>query len=94
MLYEVITLIPALGIVTQLFIAVYLFVYSPTAWASVAAWLVMGVMVYKGYASKTEAEALSVLALAEAEAARKDYRVLVVPFLSAHIRPLMRTNFV
>jgi len=83
-------LIPALGIVTQLFIAVYLFVYSPTAWASVAAWLVMGVMVYKGYASKTEAEALSVLALAEAEAARKDYRVLVVPFLSAHIRPLMR----
>jgi nucleotide-binding universal stress UspA family protein len=31
-----------------------------------------------------------VLALAEAEMARKDYRVLVVPFRQVHIRPLMR----
>jgi len=83
-------LIPILGIVTQLFIAVYMFVYSPTAWLSVVAWLLIGTMVYKLYASKTEAEALSVLALAEAEMARKDYRVLVVPFRQVHIRPLMR----
>jgi amino acid transporter/nucleotide-binding universal stress UspA family protein len=83
-------LVPVLGIVTQLFIAVYLFVYSPTAWLSVVAWLLIGTMVYKLYASKTEAEALSVLALAEAEMARKDYRVLVVPFRQVHIRPLMR----
>lgn len=83
-------LVPILGIVTQLFIAVYMFVYSPTAWLSVVAWLLIGTMVYKLYASKTEAEALSVLALAEAEAARKDYRVLVVPFRQLHIRPLMR----
>jgi len=83
-------LVPVLGIVTQLFIAVYMFVYSPTAWLSVVAWLLIGTMVYKLYASKTEAEALSVLALAEAEMARKDYRVLVVPFRQVHIRPLMR----
>ncbi|HSL99756.1 MAG TPA: amino acid permease, partial [Candidatus Limnocylindria bacterium] len=83
-------LVPVLGIVTQLFIAVYMFVYSPTAWLSVMAWLLIGTMVYKLYASKTEAEALSVLALAEAEMARKDYRVLVVPFRQVHIRPLMR----
>jgi amino acid transporter len=83
-------LVPVLGIVTQLFIAVYLFVYSPVAWLSVVAWLLIGTMVYKLYASKTEAEALSVLALAEAEMARKDYRVLVVPFRQVHIRPLMR----
>jgi len=83
-------LLPVIGIVTQLFIAVYLFVYSPTAWLSVVAWLLMGVAVYKLYASKTEAEALSVLALAEAEMARRDYRVLVVPFRQVHIRPLMR----
>jgi nucleotide-binding universal stress UspA family protein len=83
-------LIPALGIVTQMFIAAYMLVYSPTAWASVVAWLLIGVTVYKLYASKTEAEALSVLALAEAEMARKDYRVLVVPFRQEHIRPLMR----
>ena len=83
-------LIPALGILTQTFIAVYMFVYSPTAWLSVVAWLLIGVTVYKLYASKTEAEALSVLALADAEMARKDYRVLVVPFRQEQVRPLMR----
>ncbi|MGA6992639.1 MAG: amino acid permease [Candidatus Deferrimicrobiaceae bacterium] len=83
-------LIPILGIVTQLFIAVYMFVYSPNAWFSAAGWIVIGFVVYKLYASKTEAEALSVLALAEAEMARKDYRVLVVPFRQEQVRPLMR----
>ncbi len=83
-------LVPVLGIVTQLFIAVYLFVYSPKAWFSALAWLAAGFAVYKGYASKTEERALSVLALAEAEAKRKDYRVLVVPFRTEQVRPLMR----
>ncbi len=82
--------VPALGILAQLFIAVYMFVYSPMAWMSVVAWLFFGIVVYKVYASKTEAEALSVLALAEAEMARKDYRILVVPFRQLHVRPLMR----
>ncbi len=83
-------LIPALGIVTQLFIAVYMFFYSPMAWVSAGAWLAIGVVVYKTYASKREEHAVSVLALAEAEAARKDYQVLVVPFRQEQVRPLMR----
>ncbi|MGE5189221.1 MAG: amino acid permease [Gemmatimonadota bacterium] len=83
-------LVPALGIATQLFIAGYLFLYSPKAWLAVGAWLVIGFAFYKAYASKREAIALSVLALAEAEAARKDYRVLVVPFRQSQVRPLMR----
>ncbi|GAB4361908.1 MAG: amino acid transporter [Deltaproteobacteria bacterium] len=83
-------LIPVIGILTQLFIAVYLFVYSPTAWVFVGAWLLIGFAVYKLYASKTEAAALSVLRLVEAELARKDYRVLVVPFRQEQVRPLMR----
>jgi len=83
-------LIPVLGIATQLFIAVYMFVYSPRAWASAAAWLVVGFAFYRLYASKTEEQALSVLALEEAEAARKDYRVLAVPFRQDQVKPLMR----
>lgn len=83
-------LIPVLGIVTQLFIAVYMFVYSPKAWVSAGGWLVIGFAVYKLYASRTEEEALSVLALAEAEEARKDYRILVVPFRQERVSPLMR----
>jgi len=82
-------LVPAIGILTQLFIAVYMFVYSPKAWLSAVVWLVIGFSVYKLYASRTEEEALSVLALAEAEMARKDYRVLVVPFRQEQVRPLM-----
>jgi nucleotide-binding universal stress UspA family protein len=50
----------------------------------------VGVAVYKLYASRSEEEALSVLSLAEAEAARKDYRVLVVPFRPEQVRPLVR----
>ena len=83
-------LIPVLGIVTQLFIAVYMFFYSPMAWISAGAWLAVGFVVYKGYASKREELAVSVLALADAEAARKDYQVLVVPFRQEQVRPLMR----
>ncbi|MDA8121987.1 MAG: amino acid permease [Deltaproteobacteria bacterium] len=83
-------LIPVVGIITQLFIAAYMIVYSPKAWLSAAAWLVIGFSVYKLYASRTEEEALSVLALAEAEMARKDYRVLVAPFRQEQVRPLMR----
>jgi len=82
-------LVPILGIATQLFIAGYMFFYSPRAWFSAGGWIVIGFAVYKLYASKTEEMALSVLALAEAEAARKDYRVIVVPFRQEQVRPLM-----
>lgn len=83
-------LVPLLGIATQVFIAGYMFVYSPRAWFSAVGWIVVGFAVYKLYASKTEEEALSVLALAEAESARKDYRVIVVPFHQEQVRPLMK----
>ena len=83
-------LVPILGIATQLFIAGYMFFYSPKAWFSAAGWIVIGFAVYKMYASKTEEKALSVLALAEAEMARKDYRVIVVPFRQEQVRPLMK----
>ena len=83
-------LVPILGIATQVFIAGYMFVYSPRAWFSAAAWVVAGFAVYKLYASKTEAQALSVLALAEAEMERKDYRVIAVPFHPEQVRPLMK----
>ncbi|MBE0558197.1 MAG: amino acid permease, partial [Proteobacteria bacterium] len=83
-------LVPLLGIVTQLFIAAYMFAYSPKAWFSAAAWILIGVTVYKLYASKTEEMAHSILALAEAEAARRDYRVLVAPFQREQVKPLMQ----
>jgi amino acid transporter len=85
-------LIPIFGIATQLFIAGYMVFYSPRAWLSAGGWIVIGFAVYKLYASKTEEMALSVLSLAEAEAARKDYRVIAVPFHQEQVRPLMELS--
>jgi amino acid transporter/nucleotide-binding universal stress UspA family protein len=64
------------GILTLLFLALYMLNYSPTAWAVTALWIVAGFGVYKGYASKKEVEHIQkVEALERIE--RKDYRILV-----------------
>jgi amino acid transporter/nucleotide-binding universal stress UspA family protein len=65
-----------LGILTLLFLAVYMFNYSPTAWLVVGIWTVTGLGLYKGYASRREVEhAKKVEALERIE--RKEYRILV-----------------
>jgi amino acid transporter/nucleotide-binding universal stress UspA family protein len=64
------------GILTLLFLAIYMFNYSPTAWFVVGIWIVMGLSLYKGYASRREVEhANKVEALERIE--RKEYRILV-----------------
>jgi amino acid transporter/nucleotide-binding universal stress UspA family protein len=45
-----------LGIFLLLFLAVYMFNYSPIAWAVTAVWILCGLFVYKSYASKREIE--------------------------------------
>jgi amino acid transporter/nucleotide-binding universal stress UspA family protein len=65
-----------LGILMLLFLALYMFSYSPAAWAVTAAWIIVGLGVYKGYASKKEVEHIKkVEALERIE--RKEYRILV-----------------
>jgi amino acid transporter/nucleotide-binding universal stress UspA family protein len=65
-----------LGILMLLFLAVYMFDYSPMGWAATAVWIALGLVVYKGYASKREVEyARKVKALERLE--RKEYRILV-----------------
>jgi amino acid transporter/nucleotide-binding universal stress UspA family protein len=64
------------GILMLLFLAVYMFEFSPRAWGVAAVWVVVGLGVYKAYASKREIEhARKVLSLAKLE--RKEYRILV-----------------
>jgi amino acid transporter/nucleotide-binding universal stress UspA family protein len=65
-----------LGILTLLFLAIYMLNYSPAAWAVAAIWIVAGLGVYRGYASKKEVEHVKkVEALERIE--RKEYRILV-----------------
>jgi amino acid transporter/nucleotide-binding universal stress UspA family protein len=65
-----------LGILMLLFLALYMFNYSPTAWFVTIAWIFLGIGAYKGYASKREVEHIQkVKALERIE--RKEYRILV-----------------
>jgi amino acid transporter/nucleotide-binding universal stress UspA family protein len=63
------------GIIMLLFLAVYMFNYSPRAWIATAVWVVLGVGIYGGYAGRRDIEhARKIKALDKIE--RKEYRVL------------------
>ncbi len=65
-----------LGIGALLFLAVYMFSYSLRAWAVTGAWVALGVVVYRVYASSREIEHVrKVRALERIE--KKEYSILV-----------------
>jgi amino acid transporter/nucleotide-binding universal stress UspA family protein len=65
-----------LGILMLLFLAVYMFNYSPIAWVVTITWIVLGIGIYEVYASKREVKHIQkVEALERIE--RKEYRILV-----------------
>ncbi|MBI1925742.1 amino acid permease [Candidatus Poribacteria bacterium] len=64
------------GIGLLLFLALYMFNYSPIAWVITVIWVALGLGVYKVYASKREVEHIRrVTSLERLE--RKEYRILV-----------------
>ena len=64
------------GIAFLLFLAVYMFNYSPTAWIVTIVWISVGLLVYKSYAAKREVEYIrKVKSLERLE--RKEYKILV-----------------
>ncbi len=65
-----------LGIILLLALALYMFAYSPKAWIATASWVALGLVVYRGYASKREiAHVRKVRSLEKLE--RREYRILV-----------------
>jgi amino acid transporter/nucleotide-binding universal stress UspA family protein len=65
-----------LGILMLLFLAIYMFNYSPIAWVVTITWIVLGIGIYEVYASKREVKHIQkVEALERIE--RKEYRILV-----------------
>ncbi|MCW8810472.1 MAG: amino acid permease [Ignavibacteriaceae bacterium] len=65
-----------LGIMMLLFLAVYMFNYSPTAWIVTGVWVTIGLVTYKSYAANREIEHVrKVKSLERLE--KKEYRVLV-----------------
>ncbi len=64
-----------LGILLLLFLAVYMFNYSPMAWVVTACWVGIGLVTYKVYASSREVEHIrKVKSLKRLE--RKEYKIL------------------
>jgi len=64
-----------LGILLLLFLAVYMFNYSPMAWVVTAIWIAIGLVTYKTYASSREVEHIrKVKSLERLE--RKEYKIL------------------
>lgn len=68
-------LIPVLGILLQLALAVFLFFYSPQAWASAAVWIGLGLVVFYTYSRKRDRAFAQLVARREA-AERREYRIL------------------
>ncbi len=69
-------LIPILGILGNLFIAAWLFKFSPMAWASAGIWILGGWLLHRFYAAPKEEEALDRIARIE-KVERREYQVLV-----------------
>jgi amino acid transporter/nucleotide-binding universal stress UspA family protein len=64
------------GIFLLLFLAIYMFNYSPIAWAVAVVWILSGLSVYRAYASKREIEHVrKIKCLGRLES--QDYRILV-----------------
>ncbi|MEO8231041.1 MAG: amino acid permease [Ignavibacteriota bacterium] len=64
------------GILMLLFLAVYMFEYSPTAWIVTGIWVSVGLITYKFYASHREVEHIrKVKSLEKLE--RKEYKILL-----------------
>jgi amino acid transporter/nucleotide-binding universal stress UspA family protein len=70
-------IVPIIGLITKAFLAVYLFSYSPIAWYSALAWIVVGLLTYYAYFSKIEAMDKPKEILLEEVLVSRDYSVVV-----------------
>jgi len=67
--------VPILGILFQLALAVFLFLYSPMAWLTAAVWIGLGLVVFYGYSRRRDRAYAQLVAGREA-AERRKYRIL------------------
>lgn len=82
-------MVPIIGIILQLGLAVVLFFYSPLAWLSAGLWLGLGLVVFYGYARKRDRAYTRLVAVREA-AGRKDYRILACVGDPGHVGPILQ----
>ncbi|MBW6519327.1 MAG: amino acid permease, partial [ANME-2 cluster archaeon] len=79
-------IIPILGIITQLFLALYMFNYSPAGWYSIIIWTAIGFVVYFGYSVNKEKVEKGKIAR---QVAPGNYRVVVALSNLKNVKPLI-----
>ncbi len=82
--------VPILAIISQFFLAVYMFNMSPMAWLTVVVWIGGGFVFYFSYSSRKETERVKTpVVYEEREFETKDYHVLVSLSKQEEVVPLM-----
>ncbi|HUA69169.1 MAG TPA: amino acid permease [Candidatus Saccharimonadales bacterium] len=81
-------LVPAVGILMQLALAVFLFFYSPMAWLSAGIWIGLGLVVFFAYSGRRDRSYEQLVAVREA-AERKEYRILACIGDPRHAGPIL-----
>lgn len=79
--------VPIAGIISKMFLAIYMFNYSPIAWYATLIWIGLGIAVYFFYSiEKEEVEKAKV----EREAAPEEYRAIAALANPEYVEPLMK----
>ena len=71
-------IIPIIGIILKLGLAVYLLVTQPLSWGITVLWILVGFVLYRMYQFKKEVEHYAPLVTTEGTQERLDYRILVI----------------
>lgn len=79
-------IVPVAGIISQLFLAIYMFNYSPKAWYATIIWIVIGFLIYYGYSLGKEKIEKGKIARSVAQG---DYRVVVSLSTAKNVKPLI-----
>jgi nucleotide-binding universal stress UspA family protein len=80
--------VPAVAMILQAIIGAYLVQYSPVAFVAAAAWVLVGIGVHYGCASRREARVIEERGIAES-LDRKDYRILLALGSEEKMKPLV-----
>jgi amino acid transporter len=79
-------LIPVLAIISQLFLALYMFKYSPAGWFSIIIWIALGFLIYFGYSVEKEKVEKGKV---KRQISPGDYRVVVSLSNIKNVEPLI-----
>lgn len=79
-------IIPILGIISQLFLAIYMFNYSPRGWYASIIWITIGFLIYYGYSLEKEKIERGKVARSIAP---ENYRVVVSLSTMKNVEPLI-----